>query len=122
MEKEKEGTADNEGLTDLILDEEAMIDLIERYEKDDDWNSYFFRLDEIVRNIITREMAQYKTSLLDRVEAELPTFRFYCRYYSDLTDDMVGCIANENGHCNNDECKAIAEVKDAISKIRGEEK
>ena len=120
MEKEKEGTADNEGLTDLILDEEAMIDLIERYEKDDDWNSYFFRLDEIVRNIITREMAQYKTSLLDRVEAELPTFRFYCRYYSDLTDDMVGCIANENGHCNNDECKALSEVKKAISKIRGD--
>ena len=70
MEKEKEGTADNEGLTDLILDEEAMIDLIERYEKDDDWNSYFFRLDEIVRNIITREMAQYKTSLLDRLPKE----------------------------------------------------
>ena len=60
------------------------------------------------------------TRTLDRLEAALPTFRFYCRYYSDLTDDMVGCIANENGHCNNDECKAIAEVKKAIRKIRGE--
>ena len=63
-----------------------------------------------------------KAETLDRVEAELPTFRFYCRYYSDLTDDMVGCIANENGHCNNDECKALSEVKKAISKIRGLEK
>ena len=91
----------------------------------------FEHADDIVRNIFLipdfqKECkackVQYKTSLLDRVEAELPTFRFYCRYYSDLTDDMVGCIANENGHCNNDECKALSEVKKAISKIRGLEK
>ena len=75
-----------------------------------------------IKKLFETLKVQYKTSLLDRVEAELPTFRFYCRYYSDLTDDMVGCIANENGHCNNDECKAIAEVKKAISKIRGLDK
>ena len=107
MEKEKEGTADNEGLTDLILDEEAMIDLIERYEKDDDWNSYFFRLDEIVRNIITREMAQYKTSLLDRVEADVETIK---ALYPKNKYTTIGFKDFK------------AKVKSAISKIRGLDK
>jgi hypothetical protein len=49
---------------ELFLDEGVMIDLMERYEGNDDWNMFYFTVEELVAEAIASALATQKAKML----------------------------------------------------------
>jgi hypothetical protein len=67
---ESKGEVEDEGV-ELVLDEGVMIDLMKRYEGNDDWNMFYFAVDELARKVKTAEQERILTLIPPKLDPRM---------------------------------------------------